>query len=52
MGVHRVALGRDAGWRLAWSEMDGHQNDTASAAALEGDTSLLVVMFESLVRPI
>ena len=45
-------LGRDAGWRIAWSEMDGHQNDAASAAALQGDTGPLVVMFESLVRPV
>jgi cell filamentation protein len=45
-------LGREAGWRIAWSELDGHQNDTASAAALQGDTALSVVMFESLVRPI
>ncbi|MCM4083683.1 Fic/DOC family protein [Paractinoplanes hotanensis] len=45
-------LGRDAGWRIAWSAMDGHQNDTASAAALQGDTTLLATMFESLVRPI
>src|SRR5215207_4185468 len=44
-------LAREAGWRIAWSEMDGDQNDTASAAALRGDTTPLIVMFESLVRP-
>jgi cell filamentation protein len=44
-------LARDAGWRVAWSELTGRQNDTASAAALHGDTTLLEAMFESLVRP-
>lgn len=45
-------LARDAGWRIAWSELDAAQNDTASAAALHGDTALLVDMFESIVRPL
>ncbi len=44
-------LAREAGWRLAWSEMSGDQNDTASAAALRGDTEPLTVMVEGLVRP-
>jgi cell filamentation protein len=44
-------LARDAGWRISWSEVDGRRNDAASAAALKGDTRLLVTMFESLVRP-
>jgi cell filamentation protein len=44
-------LAREAGWRLAWSEMSGDQNDIASAAALQGDTRPLTAMLEDLVRP-
>ena len=44
-------LARDAGWRLAWSEMSGDQNDAASAAALQGDTEPLTAMLADLVRP-
>jgi cell filamentation protein len=45
-------LARDAGWRIAWSELDRSVNDTASSAALQGDTKPLIVMFEGLVRPL
>jgi cell filamentation protein len=45
-------LARDAGWRVAWSELDRSVNDTASSAALQGDTKPLIVMFEGLVRPL
>lgn len=53
--TQRAFLGQlalDAGWRMAWSELDRHQNDTASAAALQGDGTPLVVMFESIVQPV
>ena len=45
-------LARDAGWRIAWSELDAAENETASAAALQGDTKLLVDMLEGVVRPL
>jgi cell filamentation protein len=44
-------LARDAGWRIVWGDMDPHENNAASAAALQGDTKPLIVMFEGLVRP-
>ncbi|WP_045747942.1 Fic/DOC family protein [Actinoplanes rectilineatus] len=44
-------LAKDAGWRIAWSDLDGPENDRASAAALHGDESLLLTMLEPLVRP-
>jgi len=44
-------LAREAGWRLAWCGLDPHGNDTASAAALHGDTAPLVAMFEDIVQP-
>ncbi len=44
-------LARDAGWRIAWSELDGPENDAASSAALQGDIKLLIAMFEGLIRP-
>lgn len=45
-------LARDAGWRIAWSELDALENNTASAAALQGDTKPLTRMFEGIVRPL
>jgi cell filamentation protein, protein adenylyltransferase len=45
-------LARDAGWRIAWTELDRSENDTASSAALRGDTTPLIVMFEGIVRPL
>lgn len=45
-------LARDAGWRIAWSELDGAENDAASSAALRGDIKPLLVMFEGIVRPL
>ena len=44
-------LARDAGWRIAWSELDGPANDAASSAALHGDLKPLTVMVDGLVRP-
>jgi cell filamentation protein len=44
-------LGRDAGWRIAWGELDGDRNDAASAAALHGDAGPLELMLDDLVRP-
>lgn len=44
-------LARDAGWRLAWSDLDARANDAASAAALHGDTGPLTAMVEGLLRP-
>jgi cell filamentation protein len=45
-------LARDAGWRIAWSELDGKENDAASAAGLQGDERLLAELLEGLVRPL
>jgi cell filamentation protein len=44
-------LARDGGWRIAWSELDRAENDSASSAALHGDAKPLIAMFEALVRP-
>lgn len=44
-------LARDAGWRIAWSELDGAENDRASAASLRGDEEQLLIMFGEIVRP-
>jgi cell filamentation protein len=43
-------LARDAGWRIAWSALDQHENDAASAAALQGDVAPVNRMLEQLVR--
>jgi cell filamentation protein len=45
-------LARDAGWRIAWSQLDADENNAASAAALQGDNELLLAMFERIVRPL
>jgi cell filamentation protein len=45
-------LAREAGWRVAWSELDATENDTASAAALRGDLEPLVTMLDGMVRPL
>ncbi|WP_127506655.1 Fic/DOC family protein [Actinoplanes solisilvae] len=45
-------LAREAGWRIAWSELDATVNDAASAAALHGDLSPLVAMLDGMVRPL
>ncbi|MET8154259.1 Fic/DOC family protein [Actinoplanes sp. NPDC049668] len=44
-------LATDRGWRIAWSELEGAVNDQASAAALHGDTTPLMIMLEDIVRP-
>jgi fido (protein-threonine AMPylation protein) len=44
-------LARDAGWRIAWSELDRERNDAASAAGLHGDMQPLLALLEDLVRP-
>ncbi|GAA2543764.1 hypothetical protein GCM10010435_10120 [Winogradskya consettensis] len=44
-------LAKDAGWRVAWSELDAAENDAASAAALHGDIGPLVAMLDDMVRP-
>lgn len=43
-------LGWEAGWHLAWSELDGEENDRASAAGLHGDEKPLLHMLDRLVR--
>ena len=45
-------LARDAGWRIAWSELDREKNDTASAAGLHGDPRPLRDLLDGLVRPL
>jgi cell filamentation protein len=45
-------LAREAGWRVAWSELDAAENDTASAASLQGDLEPLVTMLDGMVRPL
>jgi len=44
-------LARDAGWRIAWSELDRERNDAASAAGLHGVIQPLQDLLEELVRP-
>ncbi len=45
-------LARDAGWRIAWSDLDATENDAASAAALHGDPKPLIAMLDTMVRPL
>jgi cell filamentation protein len=45
-------LARDAGWRIAWSEIDRERNDRASAAGLHGDVGPLLDLLDDLVRPL
>jgi cell filamentation protein len=45
-------LARDAGWRIAWSELDRERNDAASAAGLHGDERPLLDLLGCLVRPL
>jgi cell filamentation protein len=42
-------LSRAAGWPLAWANMDGEQNVTASIASLRGDNGPLHEMLDGLV---
>lgn len=44
-------LSREAGWRLAWANIDAEENVVASRAALRGDNALLRSMLERLVVP-
>jgi cell filamentation protein len=45
-------LAREAGWRIAWGELDAARNTIASAAALQGDVEPLVAMLDGMVRPL
>jgi cell filamentation protein len=45
-------LARDAGYRIRWADLDPATNVAASAAARDGDTTLLRTMLERLVVPL
>ncbi|MDP9796980.1 cell filamentation protein [Catenuloplanes nepalensis] len=45
-------LAREAGWRLAWKDLAGPENDRASAAALHGDEEPLVRLLDGLITPL
>lgn len=45
-------LAREAGWLIAWRELEKTENDRASAAALQGDPKPLTLMMADIVRPL